>query len=172
MPIRLCFLHRVRANLLAILFLLAFLPRPVFAQEEQGLLIPQPGTPVGIPNFVEPEKGCNWSGIGGQAFDQLGDPLPGLIIKVEGELGGQPVLVYAVSGGSVEFGAGGYLMSLADRPVASNASLVLQVLDITGNVLAGNIPLKTFGDCAHNLLLVNIREIVIKNPLFFPIVGR
>ena len=172
MPIRFASFPRLLANLLALLLLFVVLTQPVFAQEEQGSLIPQPGTPVGIPNFTEPEKGCNWSGIGGQSFDQMGNPLPGLIIKVEGELGGQAVSVYAVTGGSIKFGSGGYLMTLADKPIASNRSLVLQVLDITGNVLVGNIPLNTFADCDHNLLMVNIRGIAVENPQFFPIVGR
>jgi hypothetical protein len=172
LPVRFAAFPRLPANLLAFFLLFVFLTQPVFAQEEQGSLIPQPGTPVGIPNFVEPEKSCNWSGIGGQAYDQTGEPLTGLIIKVEGELAGQPVSVYAVTGGSIQFGSGGYLMTLADKPVASNRSLFLEVLDISGKMLAGNFPLSTFDDCAHNLLLVNIREIAVKNPQFFPIVGR
>jgi hypothetical protein len=142
------------------------------AQVGTTLFVPQKGTPIGIQNFVHIDKGCNWSGIGGQVFNKSGTPLTGLVIKLAGKLEGQNILYYAVTGGSVQFGPGGFLIDLADHPVASKYTATLQVLEITGLEKSAPISLITYGDCAHNLLLVNIRELPLLNPVYFPAIRK
>ena len=36
--------------------------------------------PVYLQNFVHPEAGCNWMGVGGQVFDKQGDPTQNLVV--------------------------------------------------------------------------------------------
>jgi hypothetical protein len=144
--------------------------RSALAQNEDKRYTLQAGTPVGIQNFVEMESGCSWSGIGGQVFALDGQPITGLVIKIAGEIDGNEILVYGITGGSLKFGPGGFLMTLSDHPVESNGALSLQVLDIAGNELSPNIALNSYGDCPRNLLLVNIQEYQIHNPIFLPIV--
>jgi hypothetical protein len=134
--------------------------------------LPQKGTPVGIQNFVQLDKGCNWSGIGGQVFSKSGTPLTGLVIKLTGKLEGQNILYYAVTGGSLQFGPGGFLIQLTDHPVASKNTATLQVLEITGAVKSPPILLTTYGDCSHNLLLVNIIELSLRNSVYFPAIRK
>jgi len=134
--------------------------------------LPQKGTPIGIPNFVQLDKGCNWSGIGGQVFSKSGTPITGFVIKLAGKLEGQNILYYAVTGGSIQFGPGGFLIELTDHLVASKNTATLQVLDITGVEKSAPIPLTTYGDCSHNLLLVNIIEIPLLNPVYFPAIRK
>lgn len=143
-----------------------------FAQIGITLFVPQKGTPVAIQNFVQLDKGCNWSGIGGQVFSKTGTPITGLVIKLTGKLEGQNILYYAVTGGSLQFGPGGFLIELTDHPVASKNTATIQVLDITGLAKSAPIPLVTYGDCTRNLLLVNIIEIQLQNPIYFPQVRR
>lgn len=143
-----------------------------FAQSGTRLFITQSGTPVAIPNFVQLDKGCNWSGIGGQVFGLDGTPLTGLVIKLSGKLEGQDILYYAVTGGSLQFGPGGFLIELTDHPVASQNTATLQVLEITGVQKSGRIPLITYGDCTRNLLLINIIEIELTNPVFLPSIRK
>ena len=143
-----------------------------FAQGGTRIITTQSGTPVGIQNFIQLEKGCNWSGIGGQVFGQNGKPLTGLVIKLSGKLEGQEILYYAVTGGSVQFGSGGFLIELTDHPVASKNTATLQVLEITGAQKSAPIPLITYGDCARNLLLVNLVEVELTNPVFFPTIRK
>ncbi len=142
------------------------------AQVGTTFFVPQKGTPIGIQNFVQLDKGCNWSGIGGQVFSRSGTPLTGLVIKLTGKLEGQNILYYAVTGGSLQFGPGGFLIDLTDHPVASKYTATLQVLEITGAEKSAPIPLITYGDCSHNLLLVNIRELTLLNPIYFPAIRK
>lgn len=142
------------------------------AQVGTTIFTPQRGTPVGIQNFVRIDKSCNWSGVGGQVFGKSGIPITGLVIKLTGKLEGQNILYYAVTGGSVQFGPGGFLIELADHPVASKNTATLQVLEITGAEKSAPIPLITYGDCSHNLLLVNIIELPLLNPVFFPAIRK
>ena len=78
--------------------------------------------------------------------------LTGLVIKLTGKLEGQNILYYAVTGGSLQFGPGGFLIDLTDHPVASKYTATLQVLEITGAEKSAPIPLITYGDCSHNLV--------------------
>jgi hypothetical protein len=142
------------------------------AQGGTTFFLPQKGTPVGIQNFIQLDKGCNWSGIGGQVFSKSGTPMTGLVIKLAGVLEGQNILYYAVTGGSLQFGPGGFLIELTDHPVASKNTATLQVLEITGEEKSAPIPLITYGDCSHNLLLVNIIELPLSNPIYFPVIRR
>ena len=143
-----------------------------YAQVGTTLFLPQKGTPVGIQNFVQLDKGCNWSGIGGQVLSMSGIPLTGLVIKLTGKLEGQNILYYAVTGGSLQFGPGGFLIELTDHPVASNKTATLQVLEITGAQKSPPIMLTTYGDCSHNLLLVNIIELSMRNAIYFPVIRK
>ncbi len=140
------------------------------ASDEQLGFIPQPGTPTGIPNFVEPELGCAYAGIGGQAFDQSGQPKSGLVVQIAGQIAGQNVEYYAVTGSSDKFGPGGFLIQLGDSPVATSGELNLKLLNIAGEQLSTEIWIDTFEDCSKNLLLVNLREIFISNPIYLPVV--
>jgi len=146
--------------------------QPGLAQAEPSVFLLQKGTPVALQNFVQPTKGCNWSGIGGQVFSKTGTPLTGLVIKLTGVLENQNILYYAVTGGSLQFGPGGFLIELTDHPVASKNTATIQVLDLTGATKSAPIPLVTYGDCARNLLLVNIFELPIQNPLFLPFIRK
>jgi hypothetical protein len=150
--------------------LLALLP--ILSGTSQLIYVVQPGTPVGIQNFILPEAGCNWSGVGGQVFDQKGSPVSGLIIKINGTLEGNSVLVYAVTGSSLQLGPGGFDVYLSDHPIATQSVLSLQLLDVTGNPLTGSIPLDTFNECTQNLLLVNLVERFFDAFLYLPLISR
>jgi len=115
----------------------------------------QPGTPVGTENIIEPQLGCNWMGIGGQVFDINNEPIRGIVIIVGGMLEGTDVNAMAVSGGAVSLGPGGFVIRLADHPIESDGSLWLQLFDNKGEPKTGRVLLTTYGDCDHNLVIVN-----------------
>ena len=115
----------------------------------------QPGTPVGIGNFIDPQLGCNWMGIGGQVFDQNHEPVSGVVVIVGGVLEGVDVNRMAVSGSTPIIGPGGFSIDLTDHPVSSDGSLWVQLFDQEGKPKTGRILLTTSGDCEHNLVLVN-----------------
>jgi len=139
-------------------------------QTSPTIYIGQPGTPAAIENFVRPEEGCNWSGIGGQVFNLHRDPVNGLVIKVSGDLEGSPVLLLALTGGALQLGPGGYLIEITDHSFASQGSLTLELLDIAGQPISSRMPLTTYESCEKNLLIVNLVEISTENNIYLPLI--
>lgn len=146
--------------------------RPAYNQTGEIIYVPQAGTPTSITNFIAPELGCNWSGVGGQLFDLSGKPVPGIVVKIDGSLGGAPVNLFGVSGGEQKLGPAGFALKVADHPIASNGTLFLQFLDITGKTLTPRISIQTYADCERNFVLINIKESLRQNPTFFPMIRK
>jgi len=115
-----------------------------------------------IPNFIEPESGCNWMGMAGQVFDIDGNPLAGIVVEVGGALDGQPIQQIALTGSSPVVGPGGYVIEFSNRPVQSDGTIWFQVLDQDGNPKSARILLTTSGQCEENLTLINLVEV---NPM-------
>jgi hypothetical protein len=132
----------------------------------------QAGTPAAITNFINPLAACNWSGVAGQAFNRNGQPVSGLLVKVSGVVGGQPVERYAFTGGSLQIGPGGYEIALADFPFNSNGVLSLQLFDSLGVPLSHPIIFDTYADCQRNLILINLFEFIIAQKIYLPLVSK
>jgi hypothetical protein len=156
------------------LFGLAFAPESAIiarAPGDQTIYSLQSGSPAAISNFVDIEAGCNWSGIGGQVFDQIGSPMTGMLIKVSGTLDGLPIDKFVYTGSSQQFGPGGYDLKLTDRPISSY-TLRVQLFDASGARLSLPFSLRTFGTCQQNLLVVNFIPISLEHPVFLPNIMR
>jgi hypothetical protein len=141
---------------------------PLLINTSRIAYVIQPGTPVGIQNFIQTESGCNWAGVGGQVFNQNGTPVSGLIVKVSGEVEEEMVLIYAVTGSSTQLGDGGFEFFLADHPISTNSKLFLQLFDVLGRPISGQVSLSTYDNCSQNLLLINLIEKTLSWILFFP----
>jgi len=129
------------------------------------------GTPAAIPNFIDIAAGCNWTGIGGQVFDETGFPMIGLRVKISGTFDGRQVLQYITTGSSQRFGSGGFDLKLGDRPIASQ-TLGIQLLDSTDVALSPSFVIRTSGDCQQNLLVINMIPISLENAMYLPLVTR
>jgi len=134
----------------------------------------QPGTPLGIANFVQPEAGCNWTGIGGQALDFSGLPVPSLVIEVGGTLLGTNVFHLALSGSNPTLGPGGFVIQLATQAIASDNSLWIQLKNLAGIAQSERVYFSTFADCEHNFILVNFSELTasISPRIYLPSILR
>jgi len=132
----------------------------------------QSGTPVAIQNFIQPEAGCNWFGVGGQVFNQEGTPVSGLIVKISGMLEGNQVLIYGITGSSIQLGSGGFDVFLANHPINSESNLYLQLFDTVGASLSFPIKLVTNSNCAQNFLLINLIETTLDIFRYFPIIFK
>ncbi len=132
----------------------------------------QAGTPVGTANFVEPNAGCNWLGVGGQVFESTERPVSGMIVEVSGVLMGEPVLLLALTGSNTALGPGGYQIKLADQPVESSGSLWIQLYDLNGNPKSDKVYFDTYGGedaCDRNLIVINFAQVgSIARDYFFP----
>ena len=149
---------------------LADAPRTVDAS--RTVYVYQLGTPAAIQNFILPEAGCNWSGIGGQIFNPNGVPNTDLTIRVTGTLEGSQVFRVAVAGTSLQWGPGGFSIMLTDHPAASQGTLHLQLFDATGVPVSSQIPFNTYSTCDKNLVLVNLVLATFKFDSYLPLVHR
>lgn len=139
-------------------------PEPVYR------FLLQSGTPAMTSNFVNPGAGCNWMGVGGQVFGKDEKPIPGLIAEVEGTLDGKPVLFLALTGSSSVLGPGGFEITLANRSIASQGTLTLQLFDLNGTPQSKKIPFDTIAgeeSCEKNLIIMNFSEIGTSTQVFF-----
>ena len=130
----------------------------------------QIGTPVALPNFLDPDAGCAYSGVGGQVFSGAGEPIEGFIVKIEGKLEGNDVFQLALTGNFLKLGPGGFAVKIADHLVASQGSLTFQLLDTEGKPVSAMIPLNTYANCEQNLILLNLNLLIRDNDFFFPII--
>jgi hypothetical protein len=125
----------------------------------------QAGTPRTLANFILPESGCNWMGVGGQAFNLRGQPVSYLVVEVGGTLAGSDVFHLELTGNQTNLGVGGYLITLSNRPVASSGSLWILLYDLGGQPLTNKIYFNTVQDCTQNFILINFVEV---NPNLVP----
>jgi hypothetical protein len=131
----------------------------------------QMGSPAVVANFLHPDVGCNYTGIGGQVFGKDGKPISDLIVvKVTGTLEGKDVEYLAVTGGHPALGPGGYEIALADHLTGSTNTLFLQLFDLNGIPQSQNISFNTYSDCTKNLIILNFVKAsnVIRN--YIPVV--
>ena len=145
---------------------------PEAARLENPLYVVQPGTPAWVANFLRPDAGCSYMGIAGQVFDAGGLPVRGLIVEVAGELDGNSVLQLTLSGGSILLGPGGYEIQLADRAIASQGTLTIQLFDLAGLALSNQVAFDTSAACDANQIVMNFTatKIDYTELLYFPYV--
>ena len=134
----------------------------------------QSGSPKWVENFIHPDAGCNWMGIGGQVFDFQGNTISNLLVKLTGTLNGESVELIALTGGALNLGPGGYEFKLSDHPVASTETLWIRVFDNDGIAISDPLAVSTFDSCEQNFIIVNFSEAyLIGNGLkaFLPLVA-
>ncbi len=120
----------------------------------------QQGSPVAIANIYHPELGCNWMGVGGQALDLSGGPMTGLVIRLGGTLQGRPMPdSMSLTGVEVNYGRAGYEFTLADKPIKSQNTLWLQLLNQAGVPLSEKVYFDTYEDCNRNLIVINFKQV-------------
>ncbi|MEJ2707997.1 MAG: hypothetical protein P8074_10335 [Anaerolineales bacterium] len=134
-------------------------PEPVTAAVAEIRYVVQSGTPVVMANFVKPDLGCNFSGIGGQVFGRDQAPVNGLVVEVNGPIDGEQTTLVSLTGTELSFGPGGYLVQLSDKPFASQEELTIQLFDLTGKPESEKIPFDTSLRCDENLVLMNFVQI-------------
>lgn len=142
-------------------------------QADLNKYIIQSETPVWLPNFAHPDRGCNWMGVAGQVFDRDTNPRTSLVIEVGGSLDGNQVNYLTLAGLAQEYGLGGYEIVLEDRVLDSTQELWIQIHDLSGEVVSEKYFFNTFGDCERNLVLINFVERQTSGEIrdwFFPMI--
>lgn len=114
----------------------------------------QPGSNVLVANFAN-DLACSWMGVAGQVFDKDRGPLVGITVHVEGQLAGQLVNIDSVTGSNPRVGPAGYTIDLSDRPIATSATMWVQLRDTAGLPLSDPVYITTSDQCDKNLVFIN-----------------
>ena len=121
----------------------------------------QQGSPAAIDGAqFHPDAGCNWLGVAGQATSLNGEAMRGLFVQLGGSLNGEDKLEnITMTGLAPQYGQGGFEITLADKLIASNNTLWIQLLDQQNLPLSDKIYFSTFDDCTKNLVIIYFDQI-------------
>jgi hypothetical protein len=126
----------------------------------QFSFVVQKGSPKAIQNIYHEELGCDWMGVGGQVTSLNGSPVIGIFARIGGTLEGKVFqTLLSMTGTAVEYGQGGYEFKIADKPIASNNTLWVQLYDQSDLPLSDKIYLVTSDECAKALTLLNFVQV-------------
>jgi hypothetical protein len=128
----------------------------------------QTGSPIRMVNIHHSDAGCNWFGIAGQIFDLEQLPVPDLVVKAGGFIGGQEIFGLTLSGLAGMYGPGGYEIVLGDQPFDSKDAIWIQLYDMSGTPLSAPAYIDTVADCGENLIILNFSQLAaLMNVRFF-----
>jgi hypothetical protein len=121
----------------------------------------QQGSPSAIAGTdFHPEAGCNWSGVAGQATSLNGEAVRGLFVQLGGSMPGVASMDNLVMTGlAPQYGLGGFEFTLADKPVASEDTLWIQLQDQQNLPLSDRIYFNTYNDCQKNLIIIYFTQV-------------
>lgn len=137
-------------------------PPPVVAGIANSFAFePQQGSPSAIAGTdFHPDAGCNWLGVAGQATSLNGEAVKGLFVQLGGSTPDNPLIDNLVMTGMAPvFGSGGYEFTLADKLVATQGTLWIQLLDQQNLPLSDRVYFNTYDDCQKNLVIIYFTQI-------------
>lgn len=108
--------------------------------------------------IIHPDFACNWAGIGGTVVDANNSHVIGTVIVLRGFLNGNTVDLTTVTGINKEYGPSGYEFVIGNAPIASNKTLYVQLVDLSGAPLSDKVEITTSTDCTKNLVLVRFKK--------------
>jgi hypothetical protein len=138
-----------------------FAQAPTFALSDGGdFPYAIQGEPAAMANTVfHAGDTCDWQGVAGTVVDLQGKPVVGVLVRLLGYYNGRAVDMTTLTGGaSAWYGESGYEFVLGDKPLDTNNTLALQLVDQAMMPILNRVILDTFADCARNLVLVNFKQ--------------
>lgn len=109
--------------------------------------------------LYRPEWGCEWLGVAGNAVDLQNSPVKGIRVQVGGFLGAAKIDLLSLTGTALQYGQAGYEFTLAEKPIASNDKLWVQLLDQSDLPLSDKVYFDTFASCDQNLIIINFKQV-------------
>jgi hypothetical protein len=136
--------------------------QPVMAAPSKDFaFVLQQGSPSAIAGAeFHQAGGCEWSGVAGQATSLNGEAVRGLFVQLGGSMPGvDNADKMVMTGLASQYGQGGFEITLADKLVASNGTLWVQLLDQQNLPLSDRIYFNTFDDCQKNLIIIYFSQV-------------
>ncbi len=135
-------------------------PEPTETLVTGGFSFMRQGDPQAISaSLYDASRQCNWMGVAGRVFDLQGRPVNGIRVLLRGTLEGRTVQLLSLTGTAIQYGPSGYEFTLADRPIASNESLSVRLLDQSDLALSERVVFSTSLDCDKNLILIDFKQV-------------
>ncbi len=138
-------------------------PLLFFTEEPEDTNLPYAieGNPAAMANTVfHPGEGCDWQGVAGRVVDLQGRPMVGVVLKLTGLYDGRTVDMTTLSGGAAAwYGESGYEFVLGDKPVSTNVTLAVQLVDQALMPLSNRVIFSTYETCDKNLILINFKQV-------------
>jgi hypothetical protein len=124
-----------------------------------GFVVKQ-GSPKSTENIFHEDLGCSWMGVGGQVTSLNGSPVYFITVGLGGTLQGQVFeTLLTMTGTAEQYGSGGYEFKIADKPIASNNTLWVQLYDQSSLPLSDKIYFSTSDECSKALTLINFVQV-------------
>lgn len=119
------------------------------------------GEPAAMANTVfHAGESCDWQGVAGTVVDLQGKPVVGVLVRLLGYYNGHAVDMTTLTGGaSAWYGESGYEFVLGDKPLDTNDTLALQLVDQAMMPISARVVFDTYADCARNLVLINFKQV-------------
>ncbi len=121
----------------------------------------RPGSPEAVDAAqYQPDLGCDWLGVAGEAMSLNGEAVRGLFVQLGGDLPGVNTEDnVSMTGMAPEYGDGGFEITLSDQLIASSGRLWIQLLDQQNLPLSGRVYFDTYDDCERNLILIYFDQV-------------
>jgi hypothetical protein len=121
----------------------------------------QQGSPSAIPAAqFHQNANCDWMGVAGQATSLNGEAVRGLFVQLGGSVPGvDRVDNLVMTGLASQYGFGGFEITIADKLIASQGTLWIQLLDQQNLPLSDRIYFDTYDDCQRNLIVIYFSQV-------------
>jgi hypothetical protein len=121
----------------------------------------QQGSPSAIAGIeFHPGAECNWLGVAGQATSLNGEAVQGLFVQLGGSMPGVGNMNQLIMTGlAPQYGPGGFEFTLANKLVASDGTLWIQLQDQQNLPLSDRIYFNTYNDCQKNLTIIYFSQV-------------
>jgi hypothetical protein len=135
------------------------LPGLALAQAEYAFEVQQ-GSPSALPAAkFHQDASCDWIGVAGQATSLNGEAVRGLFVQLGGYIEGvDRVDNLVMTGLASQYGYGGFEITIANKLIASQGTLWIQLLDQQNLPLSDRIYFDTYDDCQKNLIVIYFNQ--------------
>ena len=110
----------------------------------------------GTPSYLPYSGGCTGLYIAGNITDIDNNPVMLMTVRASGTLGGENILIEALSGTNTNYTVSGWEIKLSDSLIASTGEITVALYRQGGwEPISEEVRIDTFNDCSRNLIVVN-----------------
>ncbi len=110
----------------------------------------------GTPSYLPYSGGCTGLYLAGNITDLDDNPVMLMTVRASGTLGGEDILIEALSGSNTDYTVSGWEIKLSDTMVASTGEIIVALYRQGGwEPISEEVRIDTFNDCSRNLIVVN-----------------